>query len=282
MAQLKTMIVDMVIPPSIKILWVNPINSSVYDEPIAKEIAKIKLPNAEVHVMSLDLGPNVKLTNLEHRLFESKIWFPVTQIARFAAKNEFDAYAIGCFYDTAFHEARETSGNAVVRAPCEAALQVAVTLGNKFSVIIGHKKWEDQMTKLVEEYGHKKRLASFRDFNMHVPDFQKDHNATKKAILKACKAAKDEDGADVLVLGCTIEFGFAEELQEELGMPVVDVIQACYMKAELSALMKKKLGLKPSRLNGMAPPSEEEIEESGLFSEEEELPIGNHLVLRHE
>lgn len=103
----------------LKILWVNPINQSGYDQAIADLIANVKLPNAEVHVVSLDIPEPVALTNLEWRVFESQIWFPVTAIANYAGNNGFDGYAIGCFYDTALEESREISGDAVVCAPCQ-------------------------------------------------------------------------------------------------------------------------------------------------------------------
>lgn len=266
-----------VIPPQIKILWVNPINSSLYDQAIAQQIADIKLPNAEVHVVSLDLGPTVKLTNLEYRVYEVEILKPVTHLAYFAQANGFDAYAIGCFYDTALHEAREVSGDTIVRAPCEASLQIASTLGNRFSIVIGHDKWKVQMEDAVRAYGYHDKLASFRVLGMHVAEFQKEPEKTKEAIRKAIIAAKEEDGAEVIILGCTVGYGFGEELQRELIIPIIDVVQACYKLAEQSALLKKQIGLTPSRLHSMPPPSQKELEDSGVFAGEP--PIGNHIII---
>ena len=103
----------------LKILWVNPVNLTGYDQPIADLIAAVKLPNREVHVISLDLGDSV-LTNLEWRGFESKIWFPVTAVARYAATQGFDGYAIGCFLR---HRARRGS-RGIGRRGCVRALPV--------------------------------------------------------------------------------------------------------------------------------------------------------------
>lgn len=266
-----------VIPPSIKILWVNPINSPTYDQAIAQQIANMKLPNAEVHVVSLEI-PGVKLTNIEYRVYEVQVLKPVTDLAYYAQANGFDAYAIGCFYDTALHEAREVSGNTIVRAPCEASLQIASTLGNRFSIVIGHEKWKVQMENEVRACGYYDKLASFRAVGMHVDEFQKDPVRTKEAIRKAVIAVMEEDKAEVIILGCTIEYGFGEELQEELGIPIIDAVQACYKLAEQSALLKKQLGLKPSRLHSMAPPSQIELDDSGIFAGPP--PIGNHIVIK--
>ena len=267
-----------VISPQIKILWVNPGTTSLYDQVIAQQIADIKLPNAEVHVVSLDLGPTIKLTNLEYRVYGVEILKPITHLAYFAQANGFDAYAIGCFYDPALHEAREVSGDTIVRAPCEASLQIASTLGNRFSIVIGHNKWKVQMEDQVRAYGFHDKLASFRALGMHIDEFQNDPEKTKEAIRKAVIAAKEEDGAEVIILGCTIESGFGEGLQKELGIPIIDVVQACYKLAEQSALLKKQIGLTPSRLHSMPPPSQKELEASGVFAGEP--PIGNHIIIK--
>lgn len=268
--------VQAVQPPKIKILWVNPINIPDYDQAFAQMFAGMKLPNAEVHVVSLKLPG--KLTNIEHRAFEARVWGPVTHLAHYAKVNDFDAYAIGCFYDTALHEAREVAGDTIVRAPCEASLHVASTLCNRFSIIIGHKKWKVQMEDTVRANGFHDKLASFRDINMHVDDFQKDPSKTKEAIREAIIAARDQEGAEGIILGCTIEYGFGEELQKELGIPIIDVVQACYKQAELSALLKTQFGLKTSHLHSLEPPSAKELEDSGIYVGE--VPIGNHLVVK--
>ena len=261
----------------VKLLYLNPLNTTVYDQPFADMIAQVKLPNAEVHVMSLNLPSPVKLDNLEWRVFETMIWQPVIRMAHHAATNGFHGYAIGCFYDTALDEAREASGDAIVVAPCEASLKVISTLCNRFSVIIGVEKWKVQMEDRIRHYGYHDKLASFRTIGMHVEEFQVDHKKTEQAIRDAIRKAKEEDGAEGIILGCSAEFGFYEKLQEEFGLPVIDVAFACYKEMEHAAMNMVQFGWKPSRLNSMEPPSKERITTSGVFAGE--APIGNVIVL---
>jgi allantoin racemase len=261
----------------IRILWVNPVNQSSYDQAIADLIAMVKLPNAEVHVVSLDLPGPVKLTNLEWRAFESRIWFPLTQIAHYAATEGFDGYAIGCFYDTALDECREISQDAVVCAPCQSALQIVSNLCNRYSIVIGVEKWKVQMEDRVRHYGHHERLASFRSLGMHVDEFQHDHAATEAAIRQAVKDAIEIDKAEAVILGCTIEFGFYARLQEEFGIPIIDALYACYKATEMAALNKVQFGWKPSRLYSMAPPDRGRLDASGIFAGPP--PIGNTIVI---
>lgn len=261
----------------LRILWVNPINQPGYDAPIADLIGRVKLPNAEVHVVSLALPEPVALTNLEWRVFESSIWFPVTAIARHAATHGFDGYAIGCFYDTALDEAREISGDAVVCAPCQSALQIVSNLANRFSVVIGVEKWKVQMEDRIRHYGYHDRLASFRTIGRHVDEFQQDTAATEDAIRRAVREAVEIDKAEAVILGCTIEFGFYAQLQQEFGIPIIDAVYACYKATEAAALAKVQFGWKPSRLYSMAPPGEDRLAASGLFAGPP--PIGNTVIV---
>lgn len=54
------------------------------------------------------------------------------------------------------------------------------------------------------------------------------------------KKAIEEDGADVLVLGCALMMEVAEKLQESLGVPVVDPTLAALKVTEMLISMKLK------------------------------------------
>lgn len=257
----------------VKILWVNPINDPAYDQPIADLIKSMKRPETKVDVVSLVLPEPIRLTDLEDRSSEAVVWDPITQLAHYAGKNGYHGYAIGCFYDTALEEAREVSGRTVVRAPCEASLKIVDPLCDKFSVIIGRNKWEKQMRDRIKFYGMEHKLASFRSFGLHVDEFQRDKQYTEQAIRKAVKFAIEEDGAQAIILGCTIEFGFFESLQREFNCPVVDVVYACYLEVEASATMNARFGWSPSHTGNLAPTDDHRLSLNGVF--EREVPIGN-------
>jgi allantoin racemase len=261
----------------LRLLWVNPINDPLYDQPIADLIAQVKMPLTEVHVVSLDLGSSVNLTNLEWRAFESKIWFPVTAISWYANQNRFDGYSIGCFYDTALDEAREVSGQAVVCGPCQSALHAVSNLCNRFSIIIGVEEWTVQMRDRVRHYGYIDQLASFRPVGLHVDDFQKDPAKTEAMIRAAVKAAIEIDKAEAIILGCTIEFGFFRQLQEEFGVPVIDAVYACFKATENAALNAIQFGWTPSHMYSMERPDDARLTASGIFAGP--APIGNTIIV---
>jgi allantoin racemase len=129
--------------------------------------------------------------------------------------------------------------------------------------MVGRRKWVPEMRDNVVRYGHGGRLASFKVLELGVHDFQVDPELTHRRLTDAGREAVDEDGAEVLVLGCTIEYGFYERLQERLGVPVIDATVAPLKYAELLGDLAA-LGWRPSAIGGYAAPPADELKRFGL------------------
>lgn len=237
-----------------KILWINPVTTDTFDQIFADEFSKIKQPDTIVDVVSLSksAGPH----HLEYNSYELMVMPELLATIKKAEADGYDAAIIGCFYDPAIRAARELSQKMVITAPAEACLHVATTLGESVSIIVGRKKWIPEMKENVHKYGFADKLASFRSLDLGVHDFQKDHAETERRIRNAAIAAIEQDGADVLVLGCTIEFGFYKTIQEELGIPVIDASLAPLKYAEFLVEIKQRFGWSHSKLVGYQSPPE--------------------------
>lgn len=257
-------------------MYLNPVGLDAYDSFFADMIKENKFPNTEVHVASLQSSVGL-MDNLEYRTYNALIASDLLKATRQASKEGFDAMIIGCFYDPYLLDAREISGDMIVVSPCHSSIEIALKLSNKFSVIIGQKKWEHEMHATIREYGYGEHLASFRDVNMNVCEFQKDHDITAKTLYQTSKKAVEEDFAESIILGCTCEFGFYQKIQDELQVPVIDPSLAALKQAEQAALLKKHYNWKPSRKWSCEPPIESDIERFGLFSEAYEF--GNRVVV---
>jgi allantoin racemase len=242
-----------------RVLWINPIGTDVFDEPIRDELERVKRPDTEVDVRSLGRGPH----HLEYSCYEAAAVPDILALVAEAEVEGFDAAVIGCFYDTALRPARELTSRMAVAAPCESAVHIAATLGDTFSVVVGRRKWIPEMRDNVRRYGFGERLASFKVLELGVHDFQADPHETHRRIEAAGREAVDADGAEVLVLGCTAEFGFFEQLQGELGVPVIDATVAPFKYAELLGDLAA-LGWRPSKVGGYAAPPLSELEAFGL------------------
>lgn len=256
-----------------RVLWVNPIGKPDYDDPMGALMGGIKAADTDVDVVSLStpLLPE----HLEYRSYEALIVGDMVRLARMADRERYHAMVIGCFYDPGLEDAREISGDTIVVAPCQASVQIAANLANRFSIIIGQEKWAVQMSERVTAYGYAHNLASMRSIGIGVPDLQKDCAFTTAWILEAGRLAVEEDKAEALILGCTCSFGMAETVSNALGVPVIDPILAAFSMAEFLGGLRRRFNWAPSRRWSCAPPPEAELEAFGIFSAA--APVGNRV-----
>jgi allantoin racemase len=251
-----------------KILWINPVGTTAFDEAIKEYLEKIKRPETIVNVVSLNRGP----MHLEYRYYEALVLPDTLHLIKKAEKEGYDAAIIGCFYDPGLHEAREIVDKMIVTAPAEACLHIAATLGHRFSIIVGRNKWIPQMMDTVIIYGLKDKLASFKSVDLGVYDFHKDENLTIQRLKNAAKEAVEKDGAEVIILGCTIQFGFYKELQEYIGVPVIDSVIAPFKYAEFLIELRNKFGWSHSKKYAFEKPPISEIKQWKL---EEQYDVKN-------
>ena len=273
----------MSIDMDIKVMYLNPIGTSAYDQVFADMAREFKYPDTAVHVTSLS-GASVSpsMTNLEYRTYEASIVNETVKAARYCSAHDYDALIIGCFYDPALLAAREVSGDTVVVAPCQASVAAALNLANSFSVIIGQWKWEDQMKQAVYEYGGRDRLVSFEAVDLRVEEFHSDPRQTREKLKRAAYDAVAGRRAESIILGCTLEVGFFRELQDYLAtrlgafVPVIDPSIAA-LKAAENAALARRIGWSNSRVWGMQPPPEHELAAFGLLQTDTEF--GNTLIV---
>lgn len=261
----------------LKIMYLSPVaHTGGYDPVFAQMARDHKMPGTEVHVTSLPAEEG-GFTHIEYRSYEAMVTRGIIRATRAAAREGFDALAIGCFYDTALHDAREVSEGMVVTAPCVASCEIAASLSNRFGIIVGRRKWVHQMHSTVREHGHEHRLSGFYHVELGVNDFQKDHAETERRLIEAGRKAVEEDYAEALILGCTLEVGFYRHVEERLGVPVVDPSIAALKRAEYAAVLRRQCGWKPSRKWSCEAPPEEEIARFGQFDTNE--PFGSRIVV---
>ena len=84
------------------------------------------------------------------------------------------------------------------------------------------------------------------------------------------REAVEKDHAEVILLGCTAEFGFYEKLQKEIGVPVIDAALCSLKYLEFLIEIKKKLNWGLSRAGAFVVPPKKEIK---AFKLEEQFDI---------
>ncbi|RKL64034.1 hydantoin racemase [Thermoanaerobacteraceae bacterium SP2] len=242
-----------------KILWINPVGwYDTFDSSTTTfqtQFKKVLTNDITVDITYLERGPQ----HLEYHYYEALVLLDILNKIKKAEKDGYEAAIIGCFYDPGLREAREITKKMVVTAPAEASMHIASTLGHKFSIIVGRNKWVPKMMENVVNYGFKDRIASFKAVGLGVQDFHKDEKNTEMLLKRAAKEAVENDGAEVIILGCTMQFGFYKELQEYLGIPVIDAIFAPLKYAEFLMEIKNKFNWTHSKIGYYESPPIEEI-----------------------
>ncbi len=154
---------------------------------------------------------------------------PAVMAAALRAEREgVDALLIDCFGDPGLDAARECVRIPVI-GPGEVSLHAAAMLGRHIALISVLESVRPLLMHLVLRYGLSERLAAMRMVEMPVLDLQHGMSRLQQAMAAQAVAAVREDGADVVVLGCTGFHGCAECVQtalqaEGLDVPVVDPI----------------------------------------------------------
>lgn len=260
----------------IKVMYLNPVGNGDHDSAVAEMARDHKLPGTEVHVASLPSSEG-GFTHIEYRSYEAMLTRGIIRAVRAAAREGFDAMAIGCFYDTALHHAREISDHMVVTAPCVSSCEIAAGLSNRFGIVVARRKWVHQMHDTVRDYGHEHRVSGFYHVEPGANDDDDDLVETERRFIEAGRKAVEEDYAEALILGCTPGVGFYKQVEEKLGVPVIDPSIAALKRAEYGAVLRRQCGWVPSRKWSTEALPEEELACFGRFHAEE--PFGNRIVV---
>ena len=147
-----------------------------------------------------------------------------------ANMDDFDAFVIACYSDhPAVYALREITDKPVLGI-AEASMYVACMLGHKFSVVTTNEEREPLLLDAVQHYGLSDRCASVRSTRMPVLALEEASSAeTSQMILNIAQQVIAEDDAEVICLSCAGMAGMDKELQEKLGVPVLDGV-ACALK----------------------------------------------------
>lgn len=241
-----------------RILYIAPVN--VEGELLERELEETARPGNQIDIIGFNRGPR----HVEYHYYETLVLPDVVHSIIEAEHRGYDAAVIGCFYDLGLQEGREVAERMIVTAPCEASCLLAASMGATFSIIVGRRKWIPQMRGTVASYGLASRLASLRTVDLGVLDYHADERETERRFIAAGRRAVEEDGAEVIVLGCTASSGFFARLQQELGVPVIDPAIAAVKQAEQLIELRDRFGWSHSKIGGYESPPAAEIVAWGL------------------
>ncbi|TDR89784.1 aspartate/glutamate racemase family protein [Enterovirga rhinocerotis] len=147
----------------------------------------------------------------------------------------YDAAIIGCFSDPGLDALRERTAIPVI-GPGAASLHLAAQLGSAISILSPSGRAPGKVAARLRGLGLADLFASVRGVGASVMDLASQKPGAFERIVEAGRACREEDGAEVLVLGCmSMAFlpGVAQRLQAAIGCPVVNPVLAALKTAEM-------------------------------------------------
>jgi allantoin racemase len=222
---------------------INPNTSRAMTGGIARTAREAAGPGTTVLAVTSTMGP----ASIESHYDEALAVPGVLAAVRDGERAGAAGHVIACFGDPGLAAAREIATGPVVGI-AEAAGRVATFLGRSFSVVTTLSRTVGQATDLMRSYGLAAACAGVHACDIPVLDL--DSPSARSCVAKACAAALDSDGCDVIVLGCAGMTGLAAALTGELGVPVVDGVAAAVKMVESLVA----LGLRTSKRDEYALP----------------------------
>lgn len=210
-------------------------------------------PGTEISVTILDRGP----ASIESRYDETIATPDIVRKVAEAEKDGVDAVIIDCMADPGLEAAREMVAIPVI-GPAETAMHIASMLGHKFSVITVL----DQLAPLFDHHAVKAglvhSLASVRAINIPVLELVDTDRVVRALVEQSAKAVR-EDGAHVIVFGCTGLVGLASDVKrglEEQGIADVPLIDPAVLAVKMAEVLVDT-GLTHSKRTYPRPPEKE-------------------------
>ncbi len=232
-----------------RIYVINPNTSESMTDHIRRELEKVKRPDTELKVVCPERGP----VSIESAYDEALAQPPTLERVREANEEGYDAIILACFSDPALDAAKEISDIPVFGIE-ECTMHVAAMLGHKFSITTAFKNRVATREMHVRLRGVEHSYASTLVLDMSVLDMDADPEKAKRRILAVSREAVEQHGTEVVILGCAGLTGYAEDVERELGVVVLDPTAVTFKVAE--GLID--LGLRHSKVARFAKPPKKE------------------------
>lgn len=144
------------------------------------------------------------------------------------------AIVIACFDDPGLLAAREVSC-APVLGIAQSAIQVAMLISARFSIITTLPRSVPVIEDLVQAYGADQACRKVRSVDLPVLALESAPDEAFARLVAEGRKAMVEDGAEAIVLGCAGMAEMCASLSETLGLPVIDGVVAAVKLAEALA-----------------------------------------------
>ncbi|MCR4434039.1 MAG: aspartate/glutamate racemase family protein [Caldiserica bacterium] len=210
-----------------KIKVIIPVQTEIWTKPHFEELNQCKDADTEITVVSLDTGAE----SVENGYDDT--WNALATILEVekAEKEGFDGVIISCFGDPGLRAAKEAVKIPVVGV-AEASIHLASMLGRRFAVITaGPPDAGAYIMDNFKVYEMDHKCIAVRSVGFNVLDLTEDKT---KVVTQFVQIAKEliQEGAEVMVIGCTGMTELAGQIAKELPVPVINPAPAALKVCE--------------------------------------------------
>jgi allantoin racemase len=223
---------------------INPNTTESMTATIAASARAVAGPGTRVEAVTPAMGPASIESHYDEALSVPGV---LAEIAAGEAAGA-DGYVIACFGDPGLEAARELASGPVVGI-AEAAMRTAMYLGRSFSVVTTLGRTRGRAWDLAEAYGAGRACRGVHACEIPVLELETNPQA-REVITAACRAALEQDGSDVIVLGCAGMADLCAHISAAIGAPVIDGVAAATVTVESLV----RLGLSTSTVEEYAAP----------------------------
>ena len=179
-------------------------------------------------------GPTVRCATLAEGPFGIESQRDMEQVVlplrrTIEADNAADAFVIACYSDPGLQVCREGTDRPVFGI-AECAVATALTRGDRFGVIAIAARSVRRHMRYLRQMGVTERLAGERPLEMSVAETAAGEHTLARMIAVG-RELVDQDGAEVVIMGCAGMARHRQPLEQALGVPVIDPTQAAVAMA---------------------------------------------------
>ncbi|WP_240895074.1 aspartate/glutamate racemase family protein [Kineococcus siccus] len=230
--------------PRCTVLVVNVNTSEAVTATIRASAVAAAGPGTEVVALTPQFGPASVESNFESYLAAVAV---MDRVATY--EGPFDAVVHAGFGEHGREGLQDLLDVPVVDIT-EAAAHTACLLGRTFGVVTSLDRAAPAIEDRLLLAGLAGRCSGVRAVDLPVLDLEADPRATAAAFVAQARRCVEEDGAEVVCLGCAGLSDVADAVRDALDVPVVDGVAAAVRLAESLVA----LGLRTSKVRSYAAP----------------------------
>jgi len=199
-----------------RIVVINPNSTQAVTDAMDRACSSLRMTGGPaIECVTLTAGP----PGIESQYDADSVVMPLCELA-LSRGNDAGAFIVACYSDPGLYALRDRTDKPVLGI-AECGTLTAMTLGDRFGVIAILQSSLARQRRYVRAMGVADRFAGNRSVGLGVTELS-DEARTFERMIRAGEALRDEDGADVVIMGCGGMARYRDRLADRLGIPVVE------------------------------------------------------------